>query len=76
MVVNNYRTMRLVSDLKDQVLTLDLILTIHRELTAGTLDQPADEGRFRDLGDEVRVVDGRPGGTTGRSSTPKPIKTT
>lgn len=63
MVVNNYRTMRLVSDLKDRDLTADLILTIHREITSGTLDQPEDEGRLRDLGDDVRVVDDESGET-------------
>ncbi|MFC7337984.1 Fic family protein [Haloferula chungangensis] len=63
MVVNNYRTMRLVSDLKEQELTPELILSIHREITAGTLDHPGDEGRFRDLGDDVRVVDDESGET-------------
>lgn len=57
MVVNNYRTMRLVADLKDEDLSPELILRIHREITAGTLDHPEDEGRFRDLADDVRIED-------------------
>jgi Fic family protein len=57
MVVNNFMTMRLVADLKDEDLTPGLILRIHREITAGTLKQPEDEGRFRDLGDNIRVED-------------------
>ncbi|HSP43992.1 MAG TPA: Fic family protein [Luteolibacter sp.] len=57
MVVNNFMTMRLVADLKDEDLTPELILRIHREITAGTLKQPEDEGRFRDLGDNIRVED-------------------
>ena len=63
MVVNNYRTMQLVSEWKNEDLTEDLILRIHREITAGTLDHPGDEGRFRDLGDDVRVVDDESGET-------------
>jgi Fic family protein len=63
MVVNNYRTMRLVSELKNEDLTPELILRIHREITTGTLDHPEDEGRFRDLGDDVRVVDDESGET-------------
>ncbi len=57
MVVNNYLTMRLVADLKDQELTPELILRIHREITSGTMKHPEDEGRFRDLGDSVRIED-------------------
>ncbi len=57
MVVNNYLTMRLVADFKDEALTPDLILRIHRAITAGTMVYPEDEGRFRDLGDDVRVED-------------------
>lgn len=61
MVVNNYRTMRLVSELKDEELTPELILRFHKEITAGTLDHPNHEGRFRDLGDDVRVIDDETG---------------
>ena len=57
MVVNNYLTMRLVADLKDEDLSPELILRIHREITAGTMKNPGDEGRFRDLADDVRVED-------------------
>lgn len=57
MVINNYLTMRFVADLKDEDLSLELILKIHRKITAGTLKNPADEGRFRDLADDVRVED-------------------
>ncbi len=57
MVMNNYRTMRLLSDLKGQALTPELILRIHREVTAGTLKNPENEGRFRQTDDHVRVED-------------------
>src|SRR5690606_38686321 len=52
MVMNNYRAMRLVSSLKEEALSVDLILRIHKEVTAGTLEKPSDEGRFRAAGDD------------------------
>ncbi len=61
MVVNNYRTMRLVAELKHDELTPELILRIHKEITEGTLDHAHQEGRFRDLGDDVRVIDDESG---------------
>jgi Fic family protein len=57
MVVNNFLTMRLVADLTNDDLTPELILRIHREITAGTMKHPEDEGRFRDLGDGIHVED-------------------
>ena len=54
MVMNNYRTMRLLAELKEQALTPGMILQIHREVTAGTLENP---GRFRTANDDVRVED-------------------
>jgi Fic family protein len=57
MVMNNYRTMRLLAELKKKPLTPELILRIHREVTAGTLQSPAREGEFRTAADDVRVED-------------------
>lgn len=57
MVMNNFRTMRLLTELKEKPLTPEVILRIHREVTAGTLKQPANEGQFRNVGDDVRVED-------------------
>lgn len=57
MVMNNYRSMRLLADLKKLPLTPELILRIHREVTAGTLKNPANEGRFRQTDDDVRIED-------------------
>jgi Fic family protein len=57
MVLNNYRTMRLLGGLKEKPLTPELILAIHREVTAGTLKNPAHEGAFRATEDKVRVED-------------------
>jgi len=57
MVMNNFKTMAMISKLRDRDLSAELILEIHREITAGTLDDPRDEGRLRAPTDQVRVED-------------------
>jgi Fic family protein len=57
MVMNNYRTMRLLTELREQPLTPEMILRIHREVTAGTLKDSGREGQLRGAGDDVRVED-------------------
>lgn len=57
MVMNNYRTMRLLTELKEKPLTPEVILRIHREVTAGTLKETAQEGKLRGADDDVRVED-------------------
>lgn len=53
MIVNNYRTIRQLKELRDQPLSRDLILEIHREITQGTLDSRQDETEFRTCDDIV-----------------------
>lgn len=52
MVLNNYQAMNWLRERKDEPLTRDLVLELHRRMTAGTLDAPDAEGRLR------RNVDG------------------
>lgn len=47
MILNNYRTMQRIRELKDQPLTPQLVLDLHRLVSADTLDDPADAGRLR-----------------------------
>jgi Fic family protein len=54
MIVNNYRAIRLIKEIGTE-LTPDLILELHRVVTAGTLDDPAAAGRLQRPG-EVRIV--------------------
>jgi Fic family protein len=61
MVMNNYRTMRLLTELMEQPLTPEVILRIHREVTAGTLEDAAHEGKLRGADDDVRVEDEQSG---------------
>ncbi|WP_194948869.1 Fic family protein [Actinomyces trachealis] len=56
MIVNNYRAMQRIVALKTEALTPALVCEIHRIVTAGTLDNPADAGRIQAPGDSrVRV---------------------
>jgi len=61
MVMNNYRTMRLLAEIKNEKLTPELILRVHREVTAGTLKDPKTEGRFREARHDVRLEDDESG---------------
>ena len=56
MIVNNYNTIQYIVEHKDEPLTEELLLTIHRLMTEKTLDNPADAGRFR-TNDKVVVAD-------------------
>ena len=57
MILNNYNTIRYLSAHKDQGLTPELLLNIHKQITENTLDNPEDEGRFR-TDDNIFVVNG------------------
>ena len=56
MIVNNYNTIQYIVEHKDEPLTEELLLTIHRLMTVKTLDNPEDAGRFR-TNDKVVVAD-------------------
>lgn len=60
MILNNYRTMQRIRDLKDFALTPDLVFEVHRMVTDDTLDDPTAAGRFR-RPDEKIVVSGEHG---------------
>jgi Fic family protein len=57
MILNNYRTMQRIRELKDQPLTPQLVLDLHRLVSQDTLDDPADAGRLRPSGKEVVLDD-------------------
>lgn len=54
MIFNNYATITWLRTKTGEDLGPELLLELHRRMTAGTLDDPADEGRFRTT-DDVRV---------------------
>lgn len=55
MILNNYRAMQRITELRNDDLTPQLILEIHRIVTEGTLDNPTAAGRIQDR-DEERVA--------------------
>lgn len=57
MIYNNYLTMKKVREIGKGDLSPELLLSLHKMITSGTLEDPADEGRLRD-NDGIRVVDG------------------
>jgi Fic family protein len=56
MIINNYNTMKYVLEIKNEEMTPELLLELQKRMTEGTLDNPEDEGVFRD-NDEIRVFD-------------------
>lgn len=57
MILNNFLTMQRIRELREQPLTPELVLDLHRLVCADTLDDPADAGRLRPPGKEVVVDD-------------------
>ncbi len=47
MIYNNFLTMRAIQEFREEPFTPKRILELHRLLTDGTLDDPADAGRLR-----------------------------
>ena len=56
MILNNYRTIQHIVDRKNEMLTPENLLEIHRLITFKTLDEKQDEGAYRDTND-IFVVD-------------------
>ncbi|MFA5268387.1 MAG: Fic family protein [Methanoregula sp.] len=57
MIFNNYQTMKKIREIGRNDISPALLLSLQKMITSRTLEDPADEGRFRD-NDEIRVVDG------------------
>ncbi|MEN0653021.1 MULTISPECIES: Fic family protein [Hyphobacterium] len=57
MILNNFLAMRYVKEIKDQDLTPDIVINIHRIVTEGTLDNPDQCGRLRLNNESVTVSD-------------------
>lgn len=57
MILNNFLTMRRISEWKDKPFTKEMVFEIHRLVTDQTMDEPSAEGRLRRAGEEVVVGD-------------------
>jgi Fic family protein len=58
MVLNNYLTMQHIRRMKDEPLTPQAIMEIHRTISQDTLDDPAAAGRLRRADEKIAVYDG------------------
>lgn len=56
MIVNNFNTIRYLTEHKNEDLTPELLLEIHRRISENTLDNSKDEGKFRS-DDNIVVMD-------------------
>ncbi|MDD5306808.1 MAG: Fic family protein [Deltaproteobacteria bacterium] len=61
MIFNNYSTMQHVRTLRGEKLTPDIVFDLHRRITAGTMDEPSESGRFRRADEPVHVVEDHSG---------------
>lgn len=57
MILNNYAAMRWISERRDLDITPERVLALHRIITEGTLDDPADAGRVQQPGEERIVIE-------------------
>lgn len=58
MILNNYRAMESIRELKNEPLTRQLVFNIHEVITRGTLDEPSAAGRFRKESEDIKVYSG------------------
>jgi Fic family protein len=59
MIVNSYRTIRLLRQRLGEPLSTELLLEVQQSMTHDTLEDPTAAGRFRTQREEVRVIDTR-----------------
>ncbi len=57
MILNNYRTMQRIRDLRTSALTPELVFELQQRVTEGTLEKPDAAGRFRRDDENIRVED-------------------
>lgn len=56
MILNNYKIMkRIEQETKNKDLSIEILLNLHIELTNGTLDSKAQEGRFRTEDEKISI---------------------
>lgn len=59
MILNNFLTMQQISQIKDQALTKELVLELHRLVTEETLSDPSATGRLRRKDEDIFVGDNK-----------------
>ncbi|MDA7962375.1 MAG: Fic family protein [Gammaproteobacteria bacterium] len=59
MIMNNFRAMEEIRNLRHSKLTPDLVFELHRMVSQDTLEDPSAAGRFRRDDEKIHVVDHR-----------------
>ncbi|MFH1718634.1 MAG: Fic family protein [Planctomycetota bacterium] len=57
MILNNFKTMQRIGEIKNEPLSRELIFEIHRLVTEETLDAPSAAGRFRTADEQIHIID-------------------
>ena len=57
MIINNYRAMQFIREIKNEKLTPSIVIELQRILTEHTMDDPEKSGQFRGEEDDIHVVD-------------------
>jgi Fic family protein len=57
MILNNYRTMERIRELKSEKLSKELVFDLHKSVTESTLENNSAAGRFRTAAEAVRIED-------------------
>ncbi|NNM58302.1 MAG: Fic family protein [Legionellales bacterium] len=59
MILNNYHAMQFIRGLKNETLTPNIVMELHRIISLDTLEKKEQEGHFRTAEDDIRIVDVR-----------------
>jgi Fic family protein len=57
MILNNYRALQFIREIREESLTPSIVFELQRLLTEGTLDEPNAAGRFRHQDEHIVVSD-------------------
>ncbi|MGC9453322.1 MAG: Fic family protein [Phycisphaerae bacterium] len=57
MILNNYRAMQSIRELRDEPLSPELLFELHRIVTENAIDNTSAVGRYRDETEPVQVID-------------------
>lgn len=57
MVLNSYRTIRMLREVVNEPLSIELLHKVQREITVDTLDDPSEAGKFRTSKDKIQIWD-------------------
>ncbi len=58
MILNNYRAMESIRDLKNEPLSQELVFNLHEIITRVALDEPTAAGRFRRESEDIKIYSG------------------